>query len=121
MFKRFILATRPSSDLQAAVFATGAESPMDVLVDVERELSNHKIVGRVLFDLLLSNGHKANRYFVAEFDGQHFRSDGFISAMQRYETLSNLSAQVLREHVSEVDVSLLTKAMKFALKKGIPF
>lgn len=121
MFKRFLLATKLSSDLQAAVFATGAESPMEVLVDVERELSKQKIVGSVLFDLLLSNGNKANRYFVAEFDGKHFHRDGFTSVSQQYESLSNLSALFLQKHVSEVDPSLLTRAMRFALKKGIPF
>lgn len=121
MNKRFLLETEPTPGLQAAVFATCAVSPMEALEDVERELSAKKVFGKVLFDLLLSNGHKANRYFVAEFDGRKFSQDGFNSEMHRYESLSSVSAQVLKGHFSEVDPSLLSGAMRFALKKGIPF
>lgn len=120
MNKRFLLATNPSDGLEAAVFATGVLSPMDALEDVERELSSKNIAGQVLFDLLLSNGNKANRYFVIKFDGQKFDHKGFNSAMQRYEAFSPLSAKVLKGHFSEIDPSLLSNAMRFALKRGIP-
>lgn len=121
MNKRFLLETKPTAGLQAAVFATCAVSPLEALEDVERELSRKKICGKVLFDLLLSNGNKANRYFVAEFDGLRFCRSGFNSEMHRYDSLSPVSAQVLKGHFSEVDPSLLSSAMQFALRKGIPF
>jgi hypothetical protein len=121
MNKRFLLETEPSLGLEAAVFATCAVSPMEALEDVEQALSERKVFGKVLFDLLLSNGHKANRYFVAEFDGCKFSRTGFNSEMYRYDSLSHLSAQVLKGRFLEVDPSLLTRAMRFALKKGIPF
>ncbi|WP_295751577.1 type II toxin-antitoxin system RnlB family antitoxin [Undibacterium sp.] len=121
MNRRFLLETKKTLGLQAAVFATCAVSPMEALEDVERELADKKVLGKVLFDLLLSNGHKANRYFVAEFDGCKFSRNGFNSEMHRYESLSFLSAQVLKGHFSEVDPSLLSSAMQFALRKGIPF
>jgi hypothetical protein len=121
MNKRFLLETKLTPGLQAAVFATCAVSPMEALEDVERELSDRNVCGKVLFDLLLSNGHKANRYFVAEFDGLRFSGAGFNSEMHRYDALSPVSAQVLKGHFSEVDPSLLSSAMQFALRKGIPF
>ena len=93
---------------------------MEALEDVERELSMKKVAGKVLFDLLLSNGHKVNRYYVGEFDGQKFVHNHFDSEMHRYDTLSPVSAQVLKGHYSEVDPSLLSSAMQFALRKGIP-
>lgn len=120
MNKRFILSTEPTHGLQAAVFATCSVSPMEALEDVERELSEKNVSGKVLFDLLLSNGNKANRYFVADFDGEKFDHAHFDSALHRYEALSTVSAKVLKGHYSEVDPSLLTPAMKFALRKGIP-
>jgi hypothetical protein len=95
MNKRFLLETESTLGLHAAVFATCAVSPMDVLEEVERELADRQVRGKVLFDLLLSNGHKANRYFVAEFDGCNFSRKGFNSEMHRYASLSPLSAQVL--------------------------
>lgn len=121
MNKRFILSTEPTAELQAAVFATCAVSPMEALEDVERELSEKNVSGKVLFDLLLANGNKANRYFVAAFDGHKFDHGHFHSAMHRYESLSPVSAEVLKGHYAEVDPSLLTAAMKFALRRGIPF
>jgi hypothetical protein len=121
MNKRFILETRPTAGLQAAVFATCAVSPFEALEEVERALTDRNVCGKVLFDLLLSNGNKANRYFVAEFDGLRFTHDGFNSEMHKYEALSPISAQVLKGHFFEVDPSLLSSAMQFALRKGIPF
>jgi hypothetical protein len=40
--------------------------------------------------------------------------------MQRYDAFSPVTAEVLKGHFSEVDSSLLSSAMRFALKKGIP-
>lgn len=121
MNRNFLLATQPSGEVQAAVFATGVVNPMEVLADIERELSDRKIAGKVLFDLLLSNGHKSNRYYVAEFDGKKFDEERFDLVTQSYDAFAPFSAEVLKEHYSEVNPSLLTAAMKFALRKGIPF
>lgn len=116
---RFLVSTRPAPDLEAAVFAIGAVSPMDALVEVEQDLRQKRITGKVVFDLLLSHGNRANRYFIGDFDGQRFRSARFESAKDRYSDLAPVSARFLREHVSEVDHSLLSGAMQFALKKGV--
>lgn len=121
MNKRFLVAMRPTLGLEAAVFATCAVSPMESLEDVERELSKRQIAGKVVFDLLLANGHKSNRYFIGEFDGNRFRSDEFNSAQPQYETLSPVSAAILKNHFAEVSTSLLTPAMKYALRTGLPF
>lgn len=121
MGNKFLVTTKPKPWLVAAVFAAGAVSPMDVLGDIERDLRKRKVIGRVLFDLLLAHGNKVNRYFVAEFDGKHFQQTKFQAASDKYDELSLVSAKFLQEHASEVDVSLLSKAMRYALTKGIPF
>lgn len=108
-------------DVEAAVFATGAVSPMEALMQVEQDLREKGVTGRVLFDLLLSHGNKANRYFLADFDGRRFRNARFESAKCRYADFSPVSARFLREHLDEVDASLLSDAMRFALRKGVPF
>jgi len=117
---RFLVSPHPAQDLEAAVFATGAASPFDALVEVEADLHEMRIKGKVVFDLLLSHGNRKNRYFIGEFDGQRFRNTRFESAKCRYDDLSPVSARFLRDHVSDVDPSLLSSAMRFALKKGIP-
>lgn len=120
MTKTFFMTTKPSVELQAAVFATGVVSPMDSLDDIERELSERNVFGQVMFDLLLANGNKANRYWIGEFDGQSFNRAAINSAMNKYEIFSRVSADVLKNHFSEVNPTLLSKAMRFALKQGIP-
>jgi hypothetical protein len=121
MNKRFLLATEPTPGHDAAVFATSHVNPLEALEDVERELADRKVKGKVVFDLLLTNGHKLNRYFVGVFDGQHFRDSKFSPVQAEYADLSRASAQFLKGHFEEVSTSLLTPAMRYAIKTGIPF
>jgi hypothetical protein len=93
---------------------------MDMLADIERDLRKRKVTGKVLFDLLLAHGNKVNRFFVAEFDGKHFQQTRFQAANEKYAELSLVSARFLKEHAAEVDASLLSKAMRYALTQGIP-
>lgn len=120
MPNNFLVSTKPEPWLSAAVFASGAISPMDMLADIERDLQKRNVTGRVLFDLLLAHGNKVNRYFFAEFDGYHFQQSRFQAANEKYAELSRVSAKFLKEHAAEVDASLLSKAMRYALAQGIP-
>ena len=117
----FLVTTKPEPWLGAAVFAAGVVSPMDMLEDIERDLRRKKVIGRVLFDLLLTHGNKVNRFFLADFDGKHFQQTRFQAASDNYDELSQVSAKFLKDHAAEVDASLLTKAMRYALTQGIPF
>lgn len=120
MRNHFLVKTKPISSLGAAVFAAGALSPMDMLDDIEKDLRKRRVTGKVIFDLLLAHGNKVNRFFWAEFDGKHFQTSRFQTAGEDYAQLSQFSAKFLKEHVEEVDVSLLSKAMRYAVEKGIP-
>lgn len=121
MLNNFLVTTKPKPWLGAAVFAAGVVSPMDMLEDIERDLQRKKVTGKVLFDLLLAHGNKVNRYFLADFDGKHFQETRFQPGSDKYDELSQVSAKFLKEHAAEVDASLLSKAMRYALTHGIPF
>lgn len=83
--------------------------------------SRHKKVSRtVLFDLLLANGTRHNRFFVGEFDGDHFVSHDFRSSDARRQEFADFCASAYQEAVEDLDTSLLTPAMRFALKRGTP-
>lgn len=120
MTKPFFVELTPSSEYQAMVFATGVASPMDALDEITKELAEEKVMGPVIFDLLLTNGNKTNRYWVGHFDGSSFNRDAINSAMSEYEGLTHLSADALKKHFFQVNPILLSKAMCFALKNGIP-
>lgn len=119
MNKRYLLATAPVKGVGAAVFATGVESPIESLRELEQELAQCKVVGTVLFDVLLSQGTKANRYFLGDFDGKHLDTKNIRPAGGTSGEYSSLSACFLKEHFSDIDPSLLTRAMQYALKKGL--
>ena len=102
------------------MFAVGAISPLEELGAVEQDLRARRVAGKVLFDLLLSHGNRANRFFLADFDGVHFKRTKMQPAADRYSEFSVVAADFLREHAEEVDPSLLSHAMRYALRAGLP-
>lgn len=116
----YLLTTDFGTGVNAAVFATGVRSPLEALAELEHELSQKKIVGTVLFDVLLSQGSKTNRYFIGEFDGKHFKKSKIRSAVDRYAAYALSSAHFLREHFSEIDPALLNAQMRNAIRAGVP-
>lgn len=117
----FLISKSPSLDFSAAVIAAGITSPMECLSKIEKDLKRRKVKGKVFFDLLLAHGSKSNRYFIGDFDGEHFATPKFQNADNFYNDFSLLSAKILKEKADQVDSSLLSKAMRYALKQGVPF
>ncbi|MCX7192539.1 MAG: type II toxin-antitoxin system RnlB family antitoxin [Proteobacteria bacterium] len=120
MNNKYLIQTKLSESFSAAVFAVGAVSPMEYLSQVEKDLKRKKVHGAVLFDLLLAHGSKSNRFFVGEFNGEHFSSPQFKNRDDCYSDFSVFSARIFKENAEKVNDSLLSKAMRFALKRGIP-
>lgn len=120
MISHFLISSNPEPSLGAAVFAVGAINPLEDLAEVEKTLRERHVAGRVLFDLLLAHGNKINRYFLADFDGVRFKKANVQPAEDRYSEFSAVSARFLKEHAEEVDPSLLSHAMQYALRAGLP-
>ncbi len=112
---------REKSEISALVLATDIESPLDHIHEVEQELSNCIASGLVVFDLLISHGNKRNRFLSAHFDGKKFSSYNFKASIVPYDICSRLAATALKQHNTELNDTLLSKSMKFAVKMGIPF
>lgn len=121
MKSTFLISIQPLDKFSAAVIAAGITSPMECISEVENDLKRCKVKGKILFDLLLAHGSKSNRYFVGEFDGEHFSSSKFQNVDNLYREFSIVSAHILKEKVDQVDSSLLSRAMRFAIKQGVPF
>lgn len=107
-------------DISACVLAADYHSPFDYLGFIGEELSRENIKGSVLFDMLLANGSKRNRYYLAYFNGASFTSLQEKAPDYYYEKFSSISANILKNHIAEIDDTLLTRAMKFAVRRGIP-
>lgn len=106
--------------VSAIVLAANYHSPFECLDEISRDLISRSIKGAVAFDLLLANGNKVNRYFLAQFDGESFALDSIRQFGGEYKKLSQVSAEVLRHSAKVIDAVLLTPAMKFAVSRGIP-
>jgi hypothetical protein len=120
MKQPFLVKSQGPNGLSAVVFSVGFQNPMGTLTRVESDLRRRKVRGTVLFDLLLANGTRYNRFFVGEFDGDHFVKHDFQSADARRQEFVDFCTSVYQEAVEQVDTSLLSPAMRFALKRGTP-
>ncbi|MDM9599235.1 type II toxin-antitoxin system RnlB family antitoxin [Pseudomonas shirazica] len=111
----------PKADVCAQVLAANPHSPFEHLFEIEKQLSKSKIKGKILFDMLLSNGSRKNRFFIADFDGEHILMRTLMNVDQNYDVFSKSSAAIFLKNCSVIDDTLLTTAMKYALNKGTPF
>lgn len=114
--KHFLLADSPSSSFKALVFATSIERPHTYLSTLADEFKRRDLIGNVLFDLLVANGPKSQRYFVVNFDGSRFES---FEPVQPEPEIKMASSRFYSDHLDQFDTSLLTPAMRFALRRGV--
>lgn len=116
--KHFAVFDSPSVKFSAVVIATGINVPQDDLDEVAEELRRLHVNGHVVFDLLTANGTKSRRFFAINFDGKSFPAARF-KCVEPDTSVREASAKFLCDHLSEVDLSLLTPAMRFAVSRGI--
>lgn len=103
-------------DYDWLVIATSYISPLSVLDDLVKELKPN--TGQVLFDLTLINGTANNRYISAALDNGSFDKSSFRTVANISNGLSNISRQFFFEHPSVVDEGVISKSLKYLLKRG---
>lgn len=99
------------------IFSTSYVSPIERLREIEKEL-NSLFKGKVLFDLLLSNGVSSNRYVEAVFNGQNFEYTSFKSLINVEMQLKRESTNFYRNHSEFLENSVLPNAYQYLIKKG---
>lgn len=114
--KHYLLTMSPTNGVQALVFATSVERPSAYLSAVAAELRELHVSGRMVFDFLMANGPRSSRYFAAIFDGQDF---GRLEEIEPDSRLKAVAKDFYSSHIDEFDTSLLTPAIRFALRQGI--
>lgn len=117
--KHFVVQSSPTDAFSAVVIATGLDGPQEELAQVEEELRRRRHVsGQVVFDLLTANGTKTRRFFSIGFDGERFPKVQF-QRVEPDEAIRSASARFFCRHADEVNLSLLSPAMRFAVSQGI--
>jgi hypothetical protein len=117
--KSFVACHSPTEKFSAVVIATGAAAPQQDLDLVAADLKRMRVRGQVVFDLLTANGTQTRRFFAIPFDGERFPRAQF-QRVEGDEALRSASARFFAEHQDEVDLALLTPALRQAVRQGSP-
>ena len=100
------------------VFSKSYASPMDEIEELELELKGIGAKGKIIFDLLLSNGDSPDRYFEAEFDGMRLIED----SLKRVDLIPNIirvaSVSFYKKSNHLLENSVLSRQKKFLLRKS---
>lgn len=107
------------NDYKYVVLATSYENPIDVLDEIEYELSLKKYSGKVLFALLLCNGMNDNKYIEMEFNGENFVLSSSKILNQISNIIENFIYRYLKDRPSLVKNSVLPKAQQYLLQIGL--
>lgn len=100
------------------VLSTSYCSPLDYLSDVAESLGQ-ECKGKILFDLLLTNGNSSNRYIEAEFNGLEFDYSSFKIPLSIDLKIKGVSAFFYKNHDQFWSSNIVSNSFKFLLKKGV--
>ncbi|WP_461611963.1 type II toxin-antitoxin system RnlB family antitoxin [Cytobacillus kochii] len=118
--KKYGLIQLSGSEYQCMVLATSYEDPLQDIQDIERELKDLDVCGKILFDMLAHIGDNSERFLEANFDGDFLVLDSF-----RFVTINKNSAyrQNTKEFFSSksymLEGTILTTIQKNLISHGI--
>jgi hypothetical protein len=104
----------------ATVLSRTFRNPFNAIGKIEDYLRAWNARGFVMFDLLLANGTPYNRFFVGEFNGNHFVADSIVNADARHAEFARYSANQYKVLLDELDPILLSDVMREAVRNGVP-
>ncbi|GIO06267.1 hypothetical protein J31TS6_22950 [Brevibacillus reuszeri] len=99
------------------ILSTSYISPIDALDCIENSLRTN-YAGKVIFDLLLTNGNVKNRFIEAFFDGIKFDSNSFKIFDKAGIDIKNVSSKFYMTHKEYLSNSVLPRAHQFLIAKG---
>jgi hypothetical protein len=89
----------------------------EYLDDVANKLRNFHYKGKILFDLVMSNGLSGDRFYEAYFDGGKFDLSSFNKKTDIPSSILDISNNFYIANLDVLDNSVLTKPQKFLFKK----
>ncbi|WP_179863436.1 MULTISPECIES: type II toxin-antitoxin system RnlB family antitoxin [Bacillus] len=99
------------------VYSTSYINPLDEIDYIQQEFGN-QFEGKVLFDLLLSNGISPNRFLEVEFDGYQFVDSSFRALENVDVLIRETSGTFYRNRPDYLANSILPNAQQFLITKG---
>lgn len=106
-------------DSTVFVFSTSYHSPTEQFEAIEKDLAKKGFQGKVLFDLLLTNGNSSQRFFETYFENSMLNKASFKNIFEQAEKLKTISNKFYTKHFDLIEQSeVLSNATKFLLKNG---
>lgn len=115
----FELAESPDPGYVVLVMSLNYRTPWEDLPCLEVALRARRLKGPVLFDSLLCNGSVHHRFFVAVFDGERFGPRPLVRLATPPPSVERACAMFYASAVDRVDLTLLTPAVRFGVKRGV--
>jgi hypothetical protein len=105
-------------DIGCVIFSISEYNPTDYISTIEQDLIKESYKGNVVFDLLLANGNNFNRYLKAYFNGNGFNRDSYKIIDKPQHQLKKKSIDFYQKNIDFLENSILSKPIKFMIKKG---
>ncbi|MDD2781230.1 type II toxin-antitoxin system RnlB family antitoxin [Sulfuricurvum sp.] len=106
-------------DSTVLILSTSYHSPTEQLDAIEKDLSKKGFHGKVLFDLLLTNGNSTQRFFETYFENNTINKSSFKNILEQAEKVRTISNKFYVKHFDLIEHSeVLSKATKFLVKQG---
>jgi hypothetical protein len=115
--KAFEIGSLNKRKKQAIVYSTNYLRMEEYMNEVALFLKEKSFRGKVIFDLLLSNGNSFNRFIEVFFNGDNFDSKTIKVINNIDDNIINKSLDFYNSHLSLLENSVLSKAQKFLIKK----
>lgn len=100
------------------VFATTYENPLENLTAIKKFLCAKNFKGKIIFDLLLSNGNEPNRFIESYFDGIYF-DDSTFKIAKVDNIIEEFSLNFFHNNLNLLNNSILNNIEKFLIENKI--
>ena len=115
----YIIEKTYKKPYSAIVIGMSSQSPFSYLNEIEQDLINDRIHGKVLIDCLLHNGNTSNRFLEIEFDNGFNMSSARTVSLNRENYFREFSSSKLAAFPEIIKNSILNKNQKDLLLRRV--
>lgn len=97
----------------AIISSISFESPLQELAEIAMKLQENHYEGKVIFDLLCSNGNESNRFIFIKFNGSRFDHASFQTIERPDVSLVKVQNKFYKENHKYIASSVLSDMTKY--------
>lgn len=114
--KKYNIIKLHNEPYEYLVIATTYESPINDIEEIKREISCEKT--KILFDLMLINGNKSNRFIGLNMNAnEKFNPSAYFIANDVTDKIKEISNRFFSENKTLLENSVLPNALKYLISK----